>query len=333
MTPICRAALVLLLLFALPGRVGANLTFDPPEFRKVVEPETKVIPVRFTVKNSDFQPRLIRRVKANCSCTRIDLKNKILQPGEQVDVCTTLTMKSAGGDYRAVFALETDDPKAPLQDYAVLILTRGKPHFQFKPNVLIFEPDIPLEEQSARLEVFYCSAGQENVPVPKSLKILHDVPNLDFRPVKAGTRYFVYDVRFKAPAAAIDCGASVRFVSNDSPVESSLPVKIHSPGTVRAEPPALFWGFLSKDTPCTEEKKITLLSTVPGRPLGNASVTCDRDMYEVIEERGSGLDRKLYTIRLKALPRTAGRFEGALAFTFDLEQTTKACVESKGYVR
>ncbi|MDA0990255.1 MAG: DUF1573 domain-containing protein [Verrucomicrobia bacterium] len=105
----------------------------------------------FTVRNDGDSPLQISRVKPSCGCTTAKLPTNTLQPGEAVDISTSLSLKGRNGPQKKYIYVESNDPSQPR--YQLEIKGQIRKVFEVNPPQAIFHvsPNVPPAEIQIRL--------------------------------------------------------------------------------------------------------------------------------------------------------------------------------------
>ncbi len=93
------------------GWAAPALVLEPTVFDWGRQTENKgEYPFTFVVKNAGDQELEITRVRAGCSCTKVDLKKDKLAPGESTEMTGVLTTKGIEGPVQKGIILTSNDP-------------------------------------------------------------------------------------------------------------------------------------------------------------------------------------------------------------------------------
>jgi len=96
-----------------PSTAGPRLECPEPEYDFGEKNDVYVVEHTFKLRNAGDAPLTINRVKPACGCTVATLSKKTIQPGEQADLHTRLTLRGRRGTLRKRILIESDDPASP----------------------------------------------------------------------------------------------------------------------------------------------------------------------------------------------------------------------------
>jgi hypothetical protein len=88
-----------------------RIACDEPTYHFGDAENTDTIKHTFVLKNEGDAPLQINRVRPACGCTVAKLSSKLIRPGEQAEVSTSLSLKGRRGHQRKSITVESNDPQ------------------------------------------------------------------------------------------------------------------------------------------------------------------------------------------------------------------------------
>jgi len=107
---LCLALLLGLGASSISGYAAPKLACDEPEYQFGELDSSETVKHNFVIRNEGDEPLRIIRVRPDCGCTLVKLKDKTLAPGEQTTLSARLSLKGRHGKQRKRITLETNDP-------------------------------------------------------------------------------------------------------------------------------------------------------------------------------------------------------------------------------
>ena len=105
-----------------------------------VDPFDPVRPVRcvFTLVNRSQAPVVVDRIRSTCGCMHPDLKERIVQPGETIELPVNLTLAPTPGRFRRSLHLDLSGPERETVDLVVAGVVKINPSLYCSPHSLDF---------------------------------------------------------------------------------------------------------------------------------------------------------------------------------------------------
>jgi hypothetical protein len=156
----------------------------------------------FVLKNTGTSELVISKVKPSCGCTTANLSKNTLQPGEEVEVSATLSLKGRKGKQRKTITVLSNDrttPRFALQlvgnVHQVVNVLPSQAVFNIKPGTATSSRDVYLRFDSPQLVnvtgietngAACCSAVLSEETPSKNFKVAITIRQ-DFMPMSART--------------------------------------------------------------------------------------------------------------------------------------------------
>lgn len=107
-------AVAVAVLSSVVARAAPRLEMEPETYEWGRQEENKgLYEFRFVLRNTGDASLHITKVRPGCGCTKVDLKQETLAPGESTEMTGTLKTAGSEGKMSKSIAMTTDDPTRP----------------------------------------------------------------------------------------------------------------------------------------------------------------------------------------------------------------------------
>jgi hypothetical protein len=206
-----------------------NIVCEEPTYNFGERSNSETVEHVFILKNSGDLSVEIGHVRASCGCTVAKLSEKIIRPGEQVELSSRLNLRGRRGKQRKRITVHSNDPDTPrmqlyLEGTAVAPMTAH-------PNRIFFG-QLGTEQDASR--TVNITPGKEPLHVKNVISTdKHFVPELEV--VEDGRNYKVH-VRTKPPLPQGRLRGHVRVSFVEDKPDINIPIQASVQGPLAYAP-------------------------------------------------------------------------------------------------